>query len=179
MKAFKYLSILLFLITFGSSLFYIYSYNNKFNIQNTNSHIEEYLNNFTKDDGLKLIQIQQLDESASTIVLVRYPNGEFGFSHLVKGWNNKFLFKSISSLSAITYREYKTNDGLYGAVIGLNEDLEIHHIDLVTSGMTTYETSVNVENEPFFIKPIKLPNGVNDSFPAQFKFYNKYNKQIE
>jgi len=162
---------------------YAVGYFSTYGVPKSEEAAEEFLIEFdTKKSGMGVSAVVgwlQLGESDSWLARVLFEDGVYGYAHFVKGWNGKMKFMSLGTTQPLTYREIQTNDGFYGVVFGRNDNPTIDHINVKTLGRTTYEFVIHVADQENFMVGEKLPDGVQDTFPAEFEVVDKEGNVLE
>ena len=98
---------------------------------------------------------------------------------LKKVRNNKVKFISSNSVPDITYQEFDTSNGLYGVILGENNNLTISRIEAKLSSENMNSFTVDISDSYYFIEYNKLPNDISDTFPGQFILYDSNNNTID
>ncbi|MFS0577517.1 hypothetical protein AB1K83_18045 [Sporosarcina sp. 179-K 3D1 HS] len=168
------------LIGFG---IYAVGYFSTYHIKGNEAAAEEFLIEFDKKkSGMgvsETIDWLQLGGSNSWLSRVLFQDGVYGYAHFVKGWNGKMKFISLGTTPHISYREFETDEGLYGVVFGRNDNRSIDHINVKTGGETPYEFVVEVKNQENFMVSEKLPDGIQGTLPAEFEVVDKEGNVME
>lgn len=124
-----------------------------------------------------ILDITQIAQTDSYIVLFELNNKDIGYGHLRKGWNGKYkIIQSGWGDNVVSYTDIKTNDGIYGVLAGKNPDLEIDHIVTETVNQM-YEFSSSVSNAETFVRYEKMPRTLKQTSVYDMKYYDK-NRQL-
>lgn len=188
MKKTKKLSILLLTLC----VVYIFFHFKDYNIENSKIEAEQYLNAFydknyksslsTINDfsNAEIVEWLQLEESNTWFAHVLFDNKLYGYAIFKEGWNQRLQLESVGTNEVINYREFETNNGLYGVVFGRNPTLNIDHIKVITANKQ-YQFINEVATIKTFVKIEKLPEYYTmdtKSTPAEFYSYDKEGKII-
>jgi hypothetical protein len=175
-----YFSLFLIVLCIGYSLYYL----NQYHIDNENVSIQSNLNDWlnrgsTEQISPNVIEVVRLDNSNSYIVLFELENNDIGYSQLIKGLNGMPKIERAGyGTNVVSYEKIKTNQGMYGILIGKNPNLKIDHISVKLMheeiGFTT-----DVSKDEKFVKYEKLPSDLEENFPAELTFYDKNNTIIQ
>lgn len=168
--------IIAFVLILGvaSILFYTNQYSIADEEQTIYTNLIEWQNRGSDFDfQLTILDIVQIDQSRSSIVLFETSGNNIGYAHLIKGWNGKYkIVGSGWGDSLVSYTDIKTSNGVYGILIGKNTDLKIHAITAVTvDGL--HEFSSIVADADTFIRYEKLPRNLKQTFVSELVFFDK------
>lgn len=178
-RKFLYAISFIIIIFLGYTFFYL----NEYDIKNQKSSIHSALSKWeNRGDGeevkLEIIEMTQVDKTSSYIILYETEDENIGYAHLIKGWNEKFkILLSGSGTKIVTYRDIKTNHGMYGIVVGKNPDLKIHHI-IVKSENNAFSFNLNISENEKFLAYRKLPNDLEETYLSEIIFYDENEKVI-
>lgn len=170
---FIFISVLAFFILF------VYFLNNldEYQINLSDQDVHAFFEEFSRNE-LELISFNQVEDTNTWLAYIRFNNGEYSFSELKEGWNHKLKFISLSTCQDMTYRELKTNKGKYGVVIVNDLDENIAKIK-VQSQLKDFETEIDTTHSKTFLKTFKLPENVEETFPATFYYYDENGELFE
>jgi len=165
-------------MSIGYGIYYFNQYPIADNEAAIQSGLQEWSNRASGIIKPNVIKSVQLDETRSHIVLFETDRGEMGYAHLIKGLNGKYkIDHSGYGTNVVSYQKIKTNNGMYGILIGKNPQLKIDHIEAEL--FTGYSFESNVKGEERFIDYEKLPENTKQPFPAELTFYDKNGSVIE
>lgn len=171
--------ILMLMIT---GLAYTVFYFNQYSIKDEESAIYNELatwhNRGTDAEmDIHILKIVQLDDTNSYIVLYETTDKNIGHAQLIKGWNRKYkIQKSGWGTNTVTYQDIKTNDGVYGILIGKNPDLKIDHF-MAKSNDGEFSFTSRIPKEENFAVYEKLPRDLKDTFLPDITLYD-VNEQV-
>ena len=172
------ISLVIVVICIGYTLFYFNQYHIEDERASIQSNLTEWENRGTGEEiKLDVLEVTQLDNTNSYIVLFETDNKNIGYAHFLKGWNGHFKIElSGHGTNVVSYEEIKTNNGMYRILVGKNPDFKIHHI---TAKLINEEFSFtsNVSKDEKFVKYKKLPSDLKQTFPADLTFFDE-NKNI-
>ncbi|BBI34014.1 hypothetical protein [Cohnella abietis] len=157
-------------------------YVNQYQIKNDTTHIQSRLNDWlnrgnNSNVNPHVLQVIQLDKSTTYIALFQIENEIVGYAELIKGFNHKLKLKSSSYGPNISYKDIKTNKGIYGVLVGKNSNLQIDHISTSLSEQD-YSFISTVVNEKQFVKYEKLPQHLSKTYPAVITLYDEKNNLL-
>ncbi|KKK36115.1 hypothetical protein WQ57_21125 [Mesobacillus campisalis] len=179
MKKTKYFISIMLIIFIGYFSYYITQYDIKDKKTDIQSNLMVWINRGSPGIIPEVIDVVQLGDTSSHIVLLQIQNGSFGYAHLIKGWNGKFkIDHSGHGTNIVHYQEIQTNNGMYGVLVGRNPDLKIDHIvaDLFYEDFS-FISNVNAEEK--FVRYKKFSKEVKKTFPAELTYYNNNGTVIE
>ena len=171
------------LITLVSLTVFIFFYFSKYDIANERQAIEIELNEWENrgvknESKYKILEIEQIDKTNSYIILFQNSEENIGYAQLIKGLNGKFrIEKSGSGISIYSYSYFKTNQGLYGILIGNNMDLKIHFTKVKYEDKEFVFES-NVSDEKVFAEYQELPNSFGEAFPTEIILYDANHENL-
>ncbi|OBZ18152.1 hypothetical protein A8L34_00760 [Bacillus sp. FJAT-27264] len=178
-KKMIYFSLLLIVLCIGYSLHYF----NQYHIDDSNVSIQSNLNNWLnrgnrEQINANLIEVVRLNDSNSYIVLFQLENDDIGYSQLIKGLNGKFKIELVGyGTNVVSYEDIRTNEGVYGILLGKNPSLKINHI-FTKLIHEEFNFTTDVSKDELFVKYEKLPSELRETFPAEFIFYDGNNTVI-
>ncbi|MCJ7843535.1 hypothetical protein MUB24_22200 [Lederbergia sp. NSJ-179] len=150
----------------------------EYNIEFSKSSMEKFLTEKIERRPIEFIQMKELEETNTVLFQFKYTDGNLGYAHFEKGKNKKVKFISSNSVPEITYQEFDTNNGLYGVILGKNDNLNISSIKAELSSENMYSFIVDVSGSDYFIEYSKLPKDISNTFPAQLTLYDSNNNII-
>ncbi len=173
-----YVSILILVV----GCVYLFNYFRQYNIENERTAIESVLKEWVYDDsefnGLRTADLVQIDNTNSYMLLFQLENGNVGYAHLMKGWNDKFKMNSSGYGTNITsYKTIKTNHGKYAISYGKNPGLKIDHIK-VDLYYEDFSFTADVSSEDLYLKYVQLPKNLKKTFPAELTYYDQDAREI-
>lgn len=177
----------IYLLSFVSiiSIGYYFYYINQYDIEDKRAAIQSSLNEWANRGmgsgsiDAEVIEVVQLDETSSYIVLYETQSNHLGYAHYIKGWNGKFRIEhSGHGTNIVKYQKIKTNNGMYGILVGKNPDLKIDYIK-ADSYYGDFNFKSNVNGDEKFVRYEKLPIDIEKPFPAELTFYDKNGSVIE
>lgn len=112
--------------------------------------LTEFTNESAGESIDKVFYLSRIADSNTWLAQIQFESGDYGFVHFKQGWNQKLQFISLNKEPDVTYREYKTNKGKYGVVLGQNLNGEIAKIKITT--VSNQEYFIDVSNETVFMK---------------------------
>ncbi|CQR46266.1 hypothetical protein BN1058_00519 [Paraliobacillus sp. PM-2] len=177
-KAIYFVSIII-LIFIGYSWYYVNQYHIEDNRTAIQSNLTEWSSRGSGSIHPDVIEVVQLDDTSSYIVLFQTQSSHMGYAHMIKGWNGKFkITHSGHGTNIVKYQKIQTNKGMYGIIVGKNPDLKIDHIiaDLYDGD---FSFSSNVRADEKFVRYEKIPNDIEEPFPAELTFYDKEGSVIK
>lgn len=179
MKKAGYLALFIAIMAIGYGIYYFNQYPINDNEAAIQSGLQEWSNRASGSIKPEVIKSVQLDDTSSYIVLFQTDRGEMGYAHLIKGLNGKYkIDHSGYGTNIVSYQKIKTNNGMYGILIGKNPQAKIDRIGAeLYSGEYSFES--NVKGEKRFIAYEKLPEDTKQPFPAELTFYDKNGSVIE
>lgn len=179
MKKIIYFIIIFSIISIGYSLNYLSKYHIEDNKTVIQSSLKDWLNRGSGSIDPDVLNIVQLDDTSSYVVLFETQNSNIGYAHLIKGWNGKYkIDQSAHGTNVVSYRKIKTIKGIYGILVGKNPGLKIDHIKVDLYYGNFIFTS-NVSTDKKFVRYEKLPNDVEKHFPAELTYYDNDGSEIE
>lgn len=161
----------------------VFNYQNKYDIKNDPKDIENSVKSFNtkaspKLQSIKINEMTQIEDTDTWVASMIISKDTFGYAIFKQGMNNRFNLKSVSTGPNITLTETKTNKGLFGILIGQENNLDIHHIVLKQIGDTTFEPTIKISSKENFIKFIEVPQEISTTVPATLVFYDDNNQII-
>jgi hypothetical protein len=174
LKKAGYLVIFVAVMAIGYVIFYFNQYPIDDNQAAIQSGLQEWSNRDSGSIKPDVIKSVQLDDTRSYIVLFQTDNGDMCYAHLIKGLNGKYkIDHSGYGTNIVSYQKIKTNNGIYGILIGKNPQSKIDHIEAeLYSG--EYSIESNVKGKERFIAYEKLPENTQQPFPAELTFYDRF-----
>ncbi|QHJ72289.1 hypothetical protein [Planococcus halotolerans] len=146
------------------------------------SNLETWLNRPPSEElNPEVLQVKQIEDTTSHIILFQLDNGDYGYARLLKGLNGKFKIDVAGYGSGIynsSYQVIETNKGEYLVLYGENPDLKIDHI-LATALSNEYDVTFDISNEQTFLQSAKIPSDVERAFPVDLSFYDDADNLIE
>ncbi|MFF2015080.1 hypothetical protein [Paenibacillus sp. NPDC058177] len=174
-----YFSVFLIVFCIGYSLHYF----NQYHIDDSNvsiqSNLNSWLNRGDKEQiSANLIKVVRLNHSNSYIALFQLENDDIGYSQLIKGLNGNFKIELAGyGSNVVSYENIRTNEGMYGILVGKNPSLKINHITTkLIHGEFSFTTDIS--KDEMFVKYKKLPSDLKKTFPAELTFYDANNTVI-
>ncbi|CAM4028111.1 hypothetical protein [Lederbergia lenta] len=158
-------------------LVFKYLYSEEYNIEYSNSSMEKFLTKNIERKSIEYIQLKELKKTNTVLFQFKYTDGHLGYAHFEKGINKKVKFISSNSVPEITYQEFETNNGLYGVILGKNDNLKISRIEAELSSENMYSFTVDVSGSDYFIEYNKLPEGISNTYLGQLILFDS-NKNI-
>lgn len=179
MKKVIYLLSIIAIISIGYSFYYFNQYNIEDKRATIQSSLKEWSDRGSGSIDPDVIEVVQLDDTSSYIVLFQTQSKNIGYAHFIKGWNGKFKIKNSGhGTNIVKYQIIKTNKGMYGILVGKNPDLKIDHIKAnLYYGDFSFKSNVNADEK--FIRYQQLPPDIEKPFPAELTFFDKKNSVIE
>lgn len=171
----KSIVLFIFLILIGYSIYYTKQYNIQNNKKTIQTNVKEFINIGEEQEmNPKVVKVVQIDNSKTFIALFQINSRNMvGYALLEKGINKRMkIVRANYGDNKVSYSDIKTNNGKYGLITGINQNLNIDHIN-VGLMYEKYTFTSNVSNELYFIKYKKLPNKLTKTFPAEFICYDK------
>ena len=166
----------------GFSFYYTNEYYIDDNEASIQSHLDTWLNRPPSDElNPEVLQVKQIEDTTSHIILFQLDNGDYGHARLLKGLNGKFKIDVAgygSGFHNSSYQVIDTNKGEYLILYGENPDLKIDHI-LATALNSEYDATFDVSNEQIFLQSAKIPSDVERAFPVDLTFYDEGDNLIE
>ncbi len=179
MKKVIYLFLFVAIIFIGYSWYYFDQYHIEDNRTAIQSNFKEWINRDSESIEPDVIEVVQLDNTSSYIVLFQIQSSNIGYAHFIKGWNGNFkIDHSGHGTNIVSYKKIKTNKGMYGILVGKNPDLSIDHIKADLS-YDDFDFTANVSTNEKFVRYKQLPNDIEKPFPADLTFYDKNGSVIE
>lgn len=166
----------------GFSFYYTNEYYIEDNEAAIQSNLDTWLNRPPSDElNPEVLQVKQIEDTTSHIILFQLDNGDYGHARLLKGLNGKFKIDVAgygSGFHNSSYQVIDTNKGEYLILYGENPDLKIDHI-LATALNSEYDATFDVSNEQIFLQSAKIPSDVERAFPVDLSFYDEADNLIE
>lgn len=179
LKKVSYLILSVAIISIGYSFFYFNQYHIEDERTAIQSGLKDWSNRGSGSIKPNVIEVVQLDDTSSYIVLFQTKNGNVGYAHFIKGWNGKFkIDHSGHGTNIVSYEKIKTTEGMYGILVGKNPNLTIDHIKAELY-YEDFNFIVNVSTDEMFIRYKQLPNDIEQPFPAELTYFNKNNSVID
>lgn len=181
----KKISILILLFILSCICSFIWFTTKDFTIPDSKAALEKELNIFISESDsseFKVEEIKNIQSSNTWIALLSSnidSNENILYAHLEKNWRNHYKIISVGSVPNISYIDIKTNIGLFGVLVGINNSLSIKNIDVKTLGEVQLKSTFDVEGEKYFIKYISIEKGITNTSPATFTLYDKNNQVIQ
>lgn len=169
-----FITAFILIIGFAYSWFYMHQYTIADEESEIHTSLIEWQNRGSDFEfELAILEVIQVEETNSHIVLFETPAKDVGYAQLIKGWNGKFkINQSGWGDNVVTYSDIKTNEGMYGVLVGKNPDLEIDHITALTVN-EEYEFTASVTDVKTFVRYEKLPANLKETFISDLTFYDK------
>lgn len=178
MAKIKYVILFIIIISIGYSWFYFNQYHIEDKRTDIQSSLEEWSNRGSGNIEPDVIDVVQLDDTNSYIVLFQTESNHIGYAHFIKGWNGKFKIEhSGHGTNIVDYQKIKTNKGMYGILVGKNPDLQIDHVK-ANLYHESFNFTSNVSDDEKFVKYEMLPENVKKPFPAELTFFDKNDTKI-
>lgn len=171
------------LIILGISFAYTLYYFEQYSIENEEEAIHNSLvqwENRARDTKIELdiLDITQIDSTNSYIAIFETADNNVGFAQLLKGWNGKYKIKlSGWGTNLVSYVDIKTDDGMYGILVGKNPGLEIDYI-VAEAINNEFAFKSSVTNDEKFVKYKKLPSSLKTTFLPNITLYDENDKVI-
>lgn len=122
---------------------------------------------------MEILDITQVENTSSYVVLFETPDRNVGYAQLIKGWNGKFkINQSGWGDNAVTYSDIQTDQGIYGILAGKNPDLKIDHITALTVD-EEYEFTASVTDAKTFVRFEKMPANLKETYVSDLTFYDE------
>lgn len=179
-KKILYILSLLIIIGLGYALFYFNQYSIKEDETAIHSALTKWDNRGTDvETEIDILKTVQLDNTRSSIVLYETPDKNIGYAQLIKGWNGKYkIHQSGWGTNTVSYNDVKTNDGVYGVLVGKNPDLKIDHI-VAKSNDGDFSFTSQIPKEETFAVYEKLPTDLKETFLPDITFYDVNEQLLE
>jgi hypothetical protein len=172
--------LLIFTAAIGGSIYY---YTTQYDVEMDDRSVQTAVKTFLDrgEPGIdpELIEVVQIADTRSHIAMFQLKNGNMGYAHMIRGFNNRFKIDHAGyGTNSVTYESVETNKGLYGMLLGGNRELEIHRIK---AGLIheDFSFTADVSGERIITQFIKLPEGLSMPFPAELTFFNEDNQIIK
>lgn len=85
-----YLASFIIIIFIGYSLYYVTQYHIEDNRAAIQSNLKEWSSRGSESITPDVMEVVQLDDTSSYIVLFQTQSSNIGYAHIIKGWNGKF-----------------------------------------------------------------------------------------
>lgn len=177
----KTLYTLLIILVIGFA--YVLYYFEQYSIENEEVAIHNSLvewENRARDTKIELdiLDITQIDSTNSYIASFETADNNVGFAQLLKGWNGKYKIKlSGWGTNFVSYVDIKTDEGMYGVLVGKNPGLEVDYI-VAESINNEFSFKSSISNDEKFVKYKKLPNSLKTTFLPDITLYDENDKVI-
>ncbi|WP_456275059.1 hypothetical protein [Bacillus sp. AK031] len=162
----------------GYGYYYTTQYDVELDDRSVQTGVKTFLQRGESGIDPELIEVVQIADTSSRIAMFQLKNGNMGYAHLIRGFNNKYKIDHAGyGTNTVTYESVETNKGLYGMLLGGNRELEIQHIkaDLIHED---FSFTADVSGERIITQFIKLPEDLSIPFPAELTFFNEDNQII-
>lgn len=163
-------------------------YLNKYQIENSTKSIQSNIKdniNRNKDDGItvlhdpEILEVINLPNTTTFIILFRLDNNYYGYAQLVKGINNKFKLATMGyGTKLINFSDIDTNKNNYIILYGENSDKKINHI-LLELRKGDYSFTADISDEEIFFNYYEIPIDIEKPISVDLTYYDKGNKIIE
>lgn len=177
-KAIYYtLSLMVFCIAY--SLFNLNQYNIDNDHTSIQSNLKAWMNRGSEEElHPTVLEMVQLDDTATYITLFQLEKGNYGYAQLTKGINGKFrIERSGHGINIASYEVVDTNKGKYMILYGRNPNFKIDHIS-VKSKHEDFGFISDVAKDEIFIKYKEISSDFKKPFPAKLTFFDKNNNEI-
>ncbi|WP_084242880.1 hypothetical protein [Planomicrobium okeanokoites] len=146
------------------------------------SNLKTWLNRPPSEElNPEVIQVKQVENTTSHIILFQLDNGDYGYARLLKGLNGKFKIDHAGYGSGFfnsSYQVIETNKGEYLILYGENPDLTVDHV-LATALSGEYDITFDISDDQRFLQSAKIPSDVERAFPVDLTFYDASDILIE
>ncbi|TYR74208.1 hypothetical protein FZC79_15445 [Rossellomorea vietnamensis] len=179
MKKWLYLLLTLVVLLAGFAGYHISQYDIENRKEDIRTNLNFWLSRGSENMETEIISVTQIDGTNSSIVLYKIHRESIGYALLRKGWNGKFKIEnSIHGSNIASYHVIETNQGKYGIVTGKNPDLKIERIraELLYEN---FEFMIDVSGQETFVMYEKLPEELEEPFPADLMYFDQEGSVIE
>ncbi|QPQ35614.1 hypothetical protein [Lysinibacillus sp. JNUCC-52] len=152
------------------------AYYNDYHLKSSETTVKDFIEEFI-DSSIQIMHFERIEETNMWLVQLKINDSKYGHARFNKGWNGKLKFIYLATDPTVTYREHKTNKGNYGTLYVHELDSNVAKIKL-TPNWKNFEKEIEVDTVAPFMKTFKLPENVEDTFPAMFTFYDKTGEVI-
>lgn len=161
-------------LCFSYTLFYINQYSIPPEEEAIHASLTSWQNKGERTNiEVNLLGVTPIDQTNSHIVLFETADKNIGYARLLKGWNGKYKITASGwSDNLVKYIDIKTDDGIYGILVGENPDLEIDHI-VAELGDKEFDFTATVSNAETFVRYQKLPGGLKKAFVSNITLYDE------
>ncbi|MFL0364674.1 hypothetical protein ACH0BF_16845 [Pseudobacillus sp. 179-B 2D1 NHS] len=140
-------------------------------------HLEDWENSSDTPDTIEVKSFKQLGETDTYVASYKLDESP-AIAVLEKGINNRLKIVSLSSgTSEVRYEDIATDDGIYIALSGVNQNEKISmiEVDLQTED---YSYRVDVPEGDYFTVVNLLPPSIKNPVAISFTSYDKNGKQL-
>lgn len=179
MKKWLYILLSIVFLLAGFAGYHISQYDIEDRKEDIRTNLNSWLSRSSGNMEAEIISVTQIDGSNSYIVLYKIQRENIGYALLRKGWNGKFKIERSGDGSNIaSYHVIETNQGDYGIVTGKNPDLKIEKIS-VELLHENFEFMIDVSGQETFVMYEKLPEELEEPFPADLLYFDQEGSLID